>query len=146
VGAFLPGSQVELEEKFRKELRHRFGIEFTSLYVLTNMPINRFVAQLRQLNQLDSYMEKLVGAFNPQAAQNVMCRNLISVSHDGLMFDCDFNQMLNMPILRTDGQPMNIADFDNVRLLERSIRFGSHCFGCTAGAGSSCGGQVADVS
>ncbi len=106
------------------------------------MPINRFKQQLKRLDAYDDYMTKLVNAFNPSAAQGVMCRSLISVSHDGRIYDCDFNQMLEMDVV-VDHEPMTIFNFDYQKLLNRRIMFGSHCFGCTAGSGSSCGGTTA---
>ncbi|GJM16821.1 MAG: radical SAM/Cys-rich domain protein [Thermodesulfobacteriota bacterium] len=141
VGAFLPASQENLETDFKRELHKKYGIEFNNLFVITNMPINRFKQQLKRLGAYDEYMEKLVKAFNPSAAQGVMCRSLISVSHDGRIYDCDFNQMLEMDVI-IDHEPMTIFNFDYEKLVNRRIMFGSHCFGCTAGSGSSCGGAT----
>jgi len=142
VGAFLPAPQQSLEADFRRELNKKYGIEFNNLFVITNMPINRFKQQLKRLDGYDDYMTKLVDAFNPSAAQGVMCRSLISVSHDGRIYDCDFNQMLEMDVV-VDHEPMTIFNFDYQKLVNRRIMFGSHCFGCTAGSGSSCGGKTA---
>jgi radical SAM/Cys-rich protein len=142
VGAFLPASQQNLEADFKRELHKKYGIEFNNLFVITNMPINRFKQQLKRLDAYDDYMTKLVNAFNPSAAEGVMCRSLISVSHDGRIYDCDFNQMLEMDVV-VDHEPMTIFNFDYQKLLNRRIMFGSHCFGCTAGSGSSCGGTTA---
>jgi len=142
VGAFLPASQESLEADFRRELHKKYAIEFNNLFVITNLPINRFKQQLKRLGAYDEYMEKLVNAFNPSAAQGVMCRSLISVSHDGKIYDCDFNQMLEMDVI-IDHEPMTIFNFDYEKLVNRRIMFGSHCFGCTAGSGSSCGGATA---
>ena len=142
VGAFLPASQQSLEADFKRELHKKYGIEFNNLFVITNMPINRFKQQLKRLDAYDDYMTKLVNAFNPSAAEGVMCRSLISVSHDGRIYDCDFNQMLEMDVV-VDHEPMTIFNFDYQKLLNRRIMFGSHCFGCTAGSGSSCGGTTA---
>ncbi len=142
VGAFLPASQQSLEADFKRELNKKYAIEFNNLFVITNMPINRFKQQLKKLDVYDDYMTKLVDAFNPSSAQGVMCRSLISVSHDGRIYDCDFNQMLEMDIV-VDHEPMTIYNFDYQKLLSRKIMFGSHCFGCTAGSGSSCGGATA---
>ena len=142
VGAFLPASQESLEADFRRELHKKYAIEFNNLFVITNLPINRFKQQLKRLGAYDEYMEKLVNAFNPSAAQGVMCRSLISVSHDGKIYDCDFNQMLEMDVI-IDHEPMTIFNFDYEKLVNRRIMFGPHCFGCTAGSGSSCGGATA---
>ena len=106
------------------------------------MPIHRFKEQLERNGTYEEYIEKLVNAFNPAAAEGVMCRSLLSVSYDGKIFDCDFNQMLEMQI--NLDKPMTVFDFDYNKLLKRSIDFDSHCFGCTAGAGSSCGGAISE--
>ncbi|MEQ9620103.1 MAG: arsenosugar biosynthesis radical SAM protein ArsS [Deltaproteobacteria bacterium] len=141
-GAFLPGSQKSLESDFKRELYKKYGIMFNRLYAITNMPINRFKQQLKRLGAYDDYMNKLVNAFNPAAAEGVMCRSLLSVSHDGRIYDCDFNQMLNMEISNERG-PMTIFDFDYDAMINRKIMFASHCYGCTAGSGSGCGGATA---
>lgn len=140
VGPFLPASQESLERDYKRELWSKFQLRFNHLFALTNMPINRFKAQLKVLGTYEEYMEKLVSAFNPQAAGGVMCRDLISVAYDGTLYDCDFNQMLDMAI--GDDKPLTLANFDAERLVARQIRVGDHCFGCTAGAGSSCGGAT----
>jgi len=142
VGAFLPASQQTLEADFKKELWEKYKIRFNRLYTITNMPIHRFKEQLERNGGYEEYMEKLVAAFNPDAAKGVMCRSLLSVSHDGKIFDCDFNQMLDLQIISC--KPMTVFDFDYDNLISRRIIFGSHCFGCTAGAGSSCGGATAE--
>jgi radical SAM/Cys-rich protein len=140
VGPYLPASQESLERDYKHELRSRFGIEFNRLFALTNMPIHRFKAQLIRAGTYEDYMEKLSSAFNPAAAAAVMCRSLVSVSYDGKLYDCDFNQMLELPI---GGEAAKtVFDFDPAALQRRSIRLGSHCYGCTAGAGSSCGGNT----
>lgn len=141
VGVFLPGDQAGLETDYKRELKDKFGLYFNNLYTITNMPIHRFKEQLLRAGTYTNYMEKLVNAFNPSAALGVMCRNLISVGYDGKLYDCDFNQMLDMVI--TDHGQQTIFDFDHSKLMQRHIRFSSHCFGCTAGAGSSCGGATA---
>ena len=141
VGAFLPATQESLSEKFKSALLEKFGIVFNDLFVVTNMPIHRFKTQLKHLDQHDDYMTKLINAFNPDAAKGVMCRSMISVSYDGKLFDCDFNQMLNMQV--PSHKPMTIFDFDHDTLINRQIMFAHHCFGCTAGAGSSCTGETA---
>jgi radical SAM/Cys-rich protein len=143
VGPYLPAPQAALEADFRRELQAKFGLRFNSLYTLTNMPINRFRLHLEKTGQLEAYMEKLLAAFNPAAAEGVMCRSLISVGHDGRIYDCDFNQMLELGAESRAGKPLSIFDFDFDALLARPIRFDEHCFGCTAGAGSSCGGATA---
>ena len=143
VGPYLPAAQATLQADYRRELRAHFGIEFNQLYTITNMPINRFRLHLEKSGQYAAYMDKLLAAFNPQAAAGVMCRNLLSVGHDGMLYDCDFNQMLGLGIDGGPAGPATIFDFDLGALLRRRIRFGSHCLGCTAGAGSSCGGTTA---
>jgi len=141
VGAFLPPAQEAMEAQFREELRKRYGLQFNRLYVITNMPINRFRHFLERAELYDDYMARLAGAFNPAAAEKVMCRTLVSVGYDGSVYDCDFNQMLGWRV--NHGTPGTIWDFDEGKMRARGIVFGSHCFGCTAGAGSSCGGATA---
>jgi radical SAM/Cys-rich protein len=141
VGAFLPPKQHAAERDWKRVLERRHGIEFNHLYTITNMPISRFLEWLIERGNLEAYMERLVNAFNPAAAQNVMCRNTLSVGWDGTLYDCDFNQMLDLPI--ESRAPQTIFDFDLARLNARAIVTGRHCFGCTAGAGSSCGGETA---
>ncbi len=146
VGAFLPGNQAQLEAEYRRELAARHGIVFNQLYAITNMPISRFLEALIKTGNLETYLEKLVGAFNPAAARGVMCRTLLSVSWDGGLYDCDFNQMLELGLV--SGTPRSIAELaarpDRVAdFLTREIAIGQHCYGCTAGAGSSCGGTTA---
>src|SRR5262249_34498560 len=138
VGPYLPAAQATLEADYKRELQQKFGVTFNGLFTITNMPINRFRLHLEKSGQYESYMDKLLAAFNPAAAQGVMCRSLLPVGWDGAIYDCDFNQMLEM---RVPGA--TIFDFDLDALMQRRIRFGSHCFGCTAGAGSSCGGATA---
>lgn len=142
VGPFLPASQESLERDYKRELWDKFQIRFSKLFAMTNMPINRFKAQLKVLGTYEDYMERLVSAFNPVAASGVMCRDLISVGYDGTLYDCDFNQMLDLAIGAE--RPMTIDDFSISKLATRRIRVGDHCFGCTAGAGSSCGGMTTD--
>jgi len=141
VGPYLPAAQASLEADYKRELKQKFGLTFNNLYTITNMPINRFKLHLEKSDQYESYMDKLLAAFNPSAAAGVMCRSIISVDHDGAIYDCDFNQMLGMHI-DNHGKPASIFDFDFEQLLHRRIRFDSHCLGCTAGAGSSCGGTI----
>lgn len=141
VGAFLPAAQAGLEADYKRELAAKFGLHFNSLFTITNMPIHRFKADLVRHGGYDSYMEKLLNAFNPAAAEGVMCRSQISVNYDGRLSDCDFNQMLDLPV--ESAAPQTIFDWDFDALLARRIVFADHCFGCTAGAGSSCGGATA---
>ena len=143
VGPYLPAAQAALEADYKRELKDKFGLSFNKLFTITNMPINRFRLHLEKTGQLEAYMEKLLAAFNPAAAAGVMCRSLISVGHDGRVYDCDFNQMLEMDALDAKGRKFTIFDFEFERALERPIQFGNHCLGCTAGAGSSCGGATA---
>lgn len=141
VGAFLPPEQAAIEKQFKDELWKRHHLVFNNLYVITNMPINRFKHFLERAELYDTYMTKLITAFNPAAAEGIMCRTLISVGYDGVLYDCDFNQMLNWSV--NHGVPNTIWNFDMEKLLSRKIVFGDHCYGCTAGAGSSCGGATA---
>ena len=143
VGPYLPAAQATLQADYKRELADKFGIVFNGLFTITNMPINRFRLHLEKSGQYEAYMEKLLAAFNPVAAGGVMCRALISVAWDGTLYDCDFNQMLEMKIANGGGKPATIFDFDFDALMRRRIRFDSHCLGCTAGAGSSCGGTTA---
>jgi radical SAM/Cys-rich protein len=138
VGAYLPASQASLEAEWKREMQRLYDVQFDALFCITNMPISRYLEWLDQTGNLASYMQTLVNAFNPVAASGVMCRQMISVGWDGQLFDCDFNQMLELGL--TDGAPHHIRDFDFDKLVARSIATGRHCFGCTAGAGSSCGG------
>ncbi|HNA59509.1 MAG TPA: arsenosugar biosynthesis radical SAM protein ArsS [Elusimicrobiota bacterium] len=139
-GAFLPPDQGDLEVQFRRELRDRWGVEFNRLFALANMPIGRFLEFLRATGNYEGYMTRLANAFNPAAVPGLMCRNLLSVGWDGALYDCDFNQMLDWPLV--EGSPAHIRDFDPDRLARRAVAVGNHCFGCTAGGGSSCGGSL----
>ena len=139
-GAFLPGSQQELENEFKKKLLEKFSIQFNSLFVITNIPISRFLEYLIRSGNYDAYMEKLVQNFNPSAALGVMCRNTVSVGWDGFLYDCDFNQMLE---LKVETELQHISEWNQDLLSNREIVVKNHCFGCTAGAGSSCGGVTA---
>jgi radical SAM/Cys-rich protein len=134
-GMFLAPSQCSLETEYRRELKERFGISFTRLYTLTNMPIGRFREYLVRTGNFDKYMDKLAAAFNPVTLSGIMCRHLVSVGWDGALYDCDFNQVLGCAT--TVGAPKNIDDFDYAALANRSISVGDHCYGCTAGQGSS---------
>ncbi len=139
-GAFLPGDQQQLEADFKRILKEQYQIDFNNLYAITNMPISRFLDYLLSSGNYQAYMEKLLESFNPAAAQGLMCRNTLSVSWDGYLYDCDFNQMLDMKVNTLAGP--HIKDFDLEALTDREIRIDQHCYGCTAGAGSSCGGET----
>jgi radical SAM/Cys-rich protein len=141
VGAFLPPSQTELEQDYKRELWNNFEIVFNNLYTITNMPISRFLDYLLQSGNYESYMQKLVDSFNPVAASSVMCKFTVSVGWDGQLYDCDFNQMLELNM--DHGAPTHIKDFNIDLINNRRIVTGQHCYGCTAGAGSSCGGATA---
>jgi radical SAM/Cys-rich protein len=141
VGAFLPANQSSLEAEWKRELLRLHGIRFDALYCITNMPISRFLEFLIESGNLAGYMERLVNTFNPAAARGVMCRTMVSVGWDGTLYDCDFNQMLELPV--APERARHIRDFDAAALASREIVVGRHCFGCTAGAGSSCAGATA---
>jgi radical SAM/Cys-rich protein len=139
-GATLPPSQPELEATYRIELRERFGIEFHHLLAITNMPIRRFAHTLEREGNMEAYLSLLVNHFNPETLPELMCRSLVSVGYDGRLHDCDFNQMLDLPI---GGGARSIWDVDDLTKLEGdSVTTSAHCFGCTAGSGSSCGGAL----
>ena len=141
LGAFLPPAQAELEARYRNELRE-LDVEFDHLFTITNMPIKRFGRQLRSWGKEAEYMSLLVNHFNPEAVGGLMCRSLVSAGYEGTLYDCDFNQMLEMPLMM-DGKRLTIWDVHNLATLEgASISTGAHCFGCTAGSGSSCGGAL----
>jgi radical SAM/Cys-rich protein len=142
VGAFLPPSQAAIELDFKRELQSRYEITFNRLYTITNMPIKRFLDYLRRSGNEERYMRRLVEAFNPETIDGLMCRNLVSVDWTGKLYDCDFNQMLEMGV--APELPQTIWDLDPDRFARRRIMTGPHCFGCTAGAGSSCGGAVSN--
>jgi radical SAM/Cys-rich protein len=142
-GAFLPGPQEELEADYKRELKQHFGIVFNKLYTITNLPIARFASYLKNNNLLADYMALLNDAFNPATVDGLMCRNTINVSWQGEVFDCDFNQMLKMHWSRAGGSDaLHLWEIDPARVENREILTGDHCFGCTAGAGSSCGGAL----
>ena len=141
VGAFLPGNQRSLERDYKVELESRHGVSFDRLYTITNMPISRYLEWLERTGNLKSYLDLLVQSFNPGAAGGVMCRTYLSVGWDGRLYDCDFNQMLEMPV--DHGAPDTLSRLLATGELRRRVRPGPHCFGCTAGTGSSCGGALA---
>jgi radical SAM/Cys-rich protein len=140
-GAFLPPAQSAIEADFKRELANRYDLYFNNLYTITNMPIARYLDWLRRSRNEEGYMQKLVNAFNPATVSGLMCRNLISVDWTGRLFDCDFNQMLEIPV--DENLPQTVFDFTPEKFADRKIKTAAHCFGCTAGAGSSCGGTVA---
>ncbi len=138
-GAFLPGDQLALEAEFKRQLRRKYDIVFNSLYTITNLPISRFLDYLIESGNAEQYMHTLIEAFNPATISNLMCRNTISVSWDGYLYDCDFNQMLNLKVASDHN---HISTFNLESLSQRKIIVNQHCYGCTAGAGSSCGGKL----
>ena len=140
-GAFLPDSQATLEAEFKRQLKRKYDIVFNNLFAITNLPVSRFLDYLLESGNYESYMAELVGAFNPATVEGVMCRNTISISWDGYVYDCDFNQMLDLKV--SERQSQHIDHFDAAALGQRAIVLNQHCYGCTAGAGSSCGGEVA---
>jgi radical SAM/Cys-rich protein len=142
VGPALPPPQASLTEAYRRELAARYGVVFTRLFTITNMPISRFLDDLVRAGRYDEYMEKLVAAFNPEAAAGVMCRTTLSVGWDGRLYDCDFNQMLDLELAA--GLPRHIGGFQEALLSGRRIITGQHCYGCTAGSGSGCQGAIAN--
>jgi radical SAM/Cys-rich protein len=140
-GAFLPPSQMALEKEYKEALLERYQIQFNQLYVITNMPISRYLDYLLVSGNYSNYMEKLIQAFNPIAASNVMCRNTISVGWDGYLYDCDFNQMLDLKVGCSGSD--HLSNYSSSAISQREIILNQHCYGCTAGSGSSCGGAVA---
>ncbi len=139
VGAFLPPPQTAIEADFKRELKARYDISFNNLFTITNMPIARYLDWLRRTKNEESYMTRLVNAFNPSTLEGLMCRNLISVDWHGNLYDCDFNQMLELPVESKN----TIFNFNLEKLKSRTIVTENHCYGCTAGLGSSCGGRIA---
>ncbi|MHC5002736.1 MAG: arsenosugar biosynthesis radical SAM (seleno)protein ArsS [Planctomycetota bacterium] len=140
-GPHLPPPQASLEADYRRELRERFGLEFNELWTITNMPINRWRHELERDGRLESYMGTLVEAFNPDTIDGLMCRTQVSVDPQGRMYDCDFNQALGLPVPEHEGS--YLWDTSAVELAGRMIATDDHCYGCTAGCGSSCGGAIA---
>ena len=139
-GAYLPGDQQTLEAEFKRQLDRKFDIQFNNLFVITNLPVARFLDYLIESGNYEQYMTELVEAFNPATVQGLMCRNTLSISWDGYIYDCDFNQMLD---LKVEANSQHIDNFDMKALMDRKVVTNQHCYGCTAGAGSSCGGEVA---
>ena len=145
LGGSLPGPQAELEADYKRELLAHFGIVFNALYTITNVPVSRFASYLRNNNQLGAYMDLLMESFNPAAVQGLMCRDTINVSWTGEVFDCDFNQMLKMQWRDGEGadrRGLSLWDIDPATVENREVLTGDHCYACTAGAGSSCGGAL----
>jgi radical SAM/Cys-rich protein len=140
VGAFLPGAQQSLERDWKRELQRRHGVVFNRLYTITNMPISRYLQFLVDSGNLQGYMERLVTAFNPAAVDGLMCRSTLSVGWDGRLYDCDFNQMIELGV--ESAAPQTIVEAMTRSLAGRRVVIGPHCFGCTAGSGSSCGGET----
>ena len=144
-GAFLPPDQAELEADYKREMKEHFGIVFNNLYCIANMPIARFASYLKRNDQLADYQQVLKEAFNPATVENLMCRNTINASWLGEVFDCDFNQMMKLPLQagnNGDSDKLYLWDIDPETFADIPIRTGNHCFGCTAGSGSSCGGAL----
>ena len=139
VGVHLPPAQAKLESDYRQRLREGYGIEFTGLYTIANMPIGRWRAELKQTHQFESYMTTLQSAFNPATLDGLMCRHQIEIGWDGTLYDCDFHLAHRLPV---QGLPSHVAEFDLARHRTRTVATRDYCFGCTAGAGSSCGGAL----
>lgn len=142
-GPVLPPAQGPLESDYRKQLGERFGIVFTELYVLTNMPIQRFGSTLISRGQFTHYMDVLKNAYQPQNLESVMCRSLLSVDYQGYVYDCDFNQMLGLPLAWKNKPRIHLRELMRVDITNNPIVVKDHCYGCTAGQGSSCGGALA---
>ncbi|MBK8010564.1 MAG: arsenosugar biosynthesis radical SAM protein ArsS [Deltaproteobacteria bacterium] len=141
-GAFLLKNAADQEAEWKSTLKRRYGVTFDRRIVLNNMPIARFLESLVETGSLTPYMETLVRAFNPATIGQLMCRNTLSISWDGFVYDCDFNQMLDLKVAGREGMPQRIEDFDPEAFTAQRVRTAPHCFGCTAGAGSSCGGAT----
>ncbi|MEX0802674.1 MAG: DUF3641 domain-containing protein [Candidatus Binatia bacterium] len=142
VGPHLPPPQEKLEQEYKRILTEQFGIVFNQLYCLSNMPITRYATHLKLRGEYDRYMELLESSFNAATLDGVMCRNLISVGWEGFIYDCDFNQMLDLAVRDDQGKAFHISSLDAAQLLSRPITVANHCYACTAGAGSSCGGAL----
>lgn len=142
VGPNLPPSQVLLENDYKREMKERYGIVFNKLLTITNVPIGRYMDELKEKGQDQQYMELLTESFNPANVDGLMCRHQVNIGWDGRLYDCDFNQALGLPV--NHGAPDRIEDFDLRQLVHRQVVTGKHCFACTAGAGSSCGGAISE--
>jgi len=143
-GANLPPAQDELEADYKRELAAHFGITFDRLITITNLPVARFAKWLRREGLYEDYLKTLIDAFNPATVDHLMCRDTLSVGWRGEVYDCDFNQMLDMQLTDETGRGLSLWDLDPATLKNRKIATGEHCFGCTAGAGSSCGGSLVE--
>lgn len=141
-GDFLPGPQQQLEADYKRELNDKYGVWFNKLFTMTNAPIGRFRRYLESNGRLKQYMRLLTESFNPNAAENIMCRNLVSVDYRGVLYNCDFNQALGLPIIDTEGNTVTVEQLDDVLSEGIEITTGEHCFCCTAGSGSSCTGSL----
>ncbi|HEX2932154.1 MAG TPA: arsenosugar biosynthesis radical SAM (seleno)protein ArsS [Candidatus Binatia bacterium] len=142
VGPHLPPAQEKLEQDYRRILLDQFGIVFNHLYCLANMPITRYATHLKLRGEYDRYTELLEASFNAATLDQVMCRNLVSIGWDGSVYDCDFNQMLNLPLTDSDGARLTVSSISLDQVIGREITIGNHCYACTAGSGSSCGGAL----
>jgi len=142
VGPFLPPPQEKLEQDYKRELREKFGIEFNHLYCLSNMPITRYETHLKLRGEYDQYVDLLERSFNAATLDRVMCRDLISIGWDGSIYDCDFNQMLDLALTDVSGKRLDVSSLTVEQIASRSIEVGNHCYACTAGSGSSCGGAL----
>jgi radical SAM/Cys-rich protein len=142
VGPYLPPPQDQLEQDYKRILRENFGITFNRLYCLSNMPITRYATHLKLRGEYEKYLELLEDSFNPSTLDQVMCRNLISIGWEGTVYDCDFNQMLDLPIRDAEGKALNISMLSVDQVQHLPVTVGDHCYACTAGSGSSCGGAL----
>ena len=143
VGAYVPGPQAALEHEYRERLLTEHGVSFNHLSCITNIPVGRYLDYLLDSGNFEDYLNNLCHSFNPAAVDNVMCRTMLSVGWDGLLYDCDFNQMLRLKV--NHGAPDNIMNFDMKRLKNREIVLNNHCYGCVAGSGSSCQGATTEA-
>lgn len=141
-GDFLPGPQEQLEADYKRELKEKYGLWFNKLFTMTNAPVGRFKQCLEADGRLEQYLQLLVENFNPDAAENIMCRNLVSVDYNGLVYNCDFNQALDLPIIYAAGASLKIEQLEDILSRGLEIITDEHCFCCTAGAGSSCTGSL----
>jgi radical SAM/Cys-rich protein len=139
---FLPSRQAQLEADYKKELNEKYGVKFNNLYTITNAPIGRFKQYLKANGQLEQYQQLLVENFNPDTAANIMCRNLVSIDYKGVVYNCDFNQALGLPVINGAGEAVTIEQLEEMLTNDLKIITDEHCFCCTAGAGSSCTGSL----
>jgi radical SAM/Cys-rich protein len=141
-GYGLPPNQLTLEHAYREQLFSKYNITFNNLFTITNMPVSRFLDSLLKAGKFEQYMEKLISSFNPQTIEQLMCLGLVSIDWQGYLYDCDFNQMLDLPILHSNNRKLHIGELTDQEIVNRSIRIANHCYGCTAGCGSSCSGSL----